>query len=90
MYPRFLPVPLLKILVAAFAGLLLAAWLRSVWPELRSDWVLAAGVVLGAIIGGAGVLLRSLRRDRNVDLSASELTTLTFPPEGRLQRSHRR
>ena len=90
MSPRFSPAFLLKILLAALAALLVLC-LSSLWAEVRSRWLLAAGVALGAtILAAAGVLIRSLGRDRDVDLSASELTTLTFPPEARLQRSQRR
>ncbi|MBK6008728.1 hypothetical protein JJB11_21730 [Ramlibacter ginsenosidimutans] len=91
MYPRFSPALLLKILLAALAALLLWLWLTSLWPQLRSRWLLAAGVALGAtLLAGAGIVRRSHGRDQELDLSASELTTLTFPPEGRLQRSQRR
>lgn len=90
---RFLPALLLKLLAAALAGLLLALWLPSLWGEVRLRWLLAGGVALGAaLLTVAGVVLRShgRHRDRDLDLSASELTTLTFPPEGRLQRTQRR
>ena len=90
MSPRFSPAFLLKILVAALAALLVLC-LSPLWGEVRSRWLLAAGVTLGAaVLAAAAALIRSLGRDRDVDLSASELTTLTFPPEGRLQRSQRR
>lgn len=90
MSPRLLPGLLRKIVVAALAGLLLSLCLTLLWPEVRSRWLLAAAVALGvAMIAAAGALLRSHGRDRDVDLSASELTTLTFPPERHL-RSRRR
>jgi hypothetical protein len=91
MYSRFSPALSLKILIAALAALSVSVWLPSLWPQLRSRWLLVAAVALGAtFVVAALALLRSLGRDRQVDLSASELTTLTFPPEGRLQRSQRR
>ncbi len=91
MSPRFVRALFVKILAAALTGLLLALWLPSLWGEARSRWLLAGGLALGAgLLAAAGVLLRSLGRERELDLSASELTTLTFPPERRLQRPHRR
>jgi hypothetical protein len=91
MYSRFSPALSLKILIAALAALSVSVWLPSLWPQLRSRWLLVVAVALGAtFVVAALALLRSLGRDRQVDLSASELTTLTFPPEGRLQRSQRR
>lgn len=87
---RISPVLFLKFLVVACAGLLLALWLPSLGAGVGSRWLLA-GLALGAaVIALAGMLLRRRRRDRDLDLSASELTTLTFPPERHVQRSHRR
>jgi predicted membrane metal-binding protein len=91
MRSRFVPAFLLKILAAALAGLLLALWVPSMWGEVRLRWLLAAGVALAtALLAGAGVVLRSRGRNQDLDLSPSELTTLTFPPEGRMQRPQRR
>lgn len=91
MSPRFLPALLLKVLAAALAGLLLALWLPSLWGRERLHWLLVGAVALGAaLLALASTLRRSHGRDQALDLSASELTTLTFPPEGRLQRRHRR
>lgn len=91
MSPRFLPALLLKILAAALAGLLLALWLPTLWGEVRLRWLLAGGGALAAaLLTAASVVGRSRGRDQDVDLSASELTTLTFPPERRLQRPQRR
>lgn len=87
---RISPVSLLKILLVAGVGLLLVLWLASPGAGAGAWWLLAAWALAAALILGAGMLLRRLGRDRDLDLSASELTTLTFPPEGRLQRSHRR
>ena len=87
---RISPVLLLKILLLTGVGLLLVLWLASRGAGVGAWWLLAGWALGAAVILGAGLLLRRLGRDRDLDLSASELTTLTFPPEGRLQRSHRR
>lgn len=91
MTPRFFAAFLLKLLAMALAGLLLALWLPSVWGAGRPGWLLAGGVALGAaLLAGAGVALHTRRRDQQPDLSAYELTTLTFPPQRRPERPHSR
>jgi hypothetical protein len=77
----------------AAAGLLACLWLavRMSGGTLPSHSAIVVGlVVLAAAL--MSVLLRLLARiaaSRNQpDLSASELSPLTFPPESRLQRPH--
>lgn len=70
------------------ASLSAAAWLGD-GPLARSPFLLLVAVVAtGALLMGLRRLVQELADRRAAeDLAASELTTLTFPPEPRVQRT---
>jgi fatty acid desaturase len=82
----------LKLLASLVALGLLACLSAAAWmgagPLARSPFVLVVLVVAtGALLLGVRRLMHELADRRAAeDLDASELTTLTFPPESRLQR----
>ena len=82
----------LKLLASLLALGVLACLSAAAWmgagPLARSPFVLMVLVVAtGALLVGVRRLVLELAERRAAeDLDASELTTLTFPPESRLQR----